>query len=806
MSACQADDRPNIVLVTLDTTRADRIGSMGDPTARTPTLDSLAERGAIFERCFASAPLTLPSHTTILTGLDPSRHGVRNNGERVAPEVETVAEQLGRVGYATAAFVAAFVLDSSFGLDQGFDTYDDEIEFEGDPLKPHVPQRDGAEVTDSVLEWLKERARRPFFLWVHYYDVHTPRDPPPPFDEMKDDYAGELAYVDAQVARLLSGVQGAGGDRKTLVIVVADHGESLGEHDEATHGVVAYDSTLQVPLIVAGPGFPAGSRSASLCGTQDVAPTILAAVGASPLPKSKGIPLQRLIASDLIPERVVYFESHGPALGFGWAPLSGVRDSRWKYTAEPLPVELYDTLTDPGETLNRAAGEPEVAERLQARFASGFGARPETERENSRVSPEVEQRLAELGYVIAPQHFAPGKAPDPRRFVAALGWIDSARGLALEGRVADSIQALEILASSPAVRTIALRRLAQVYLAADRPGDAVATFEELLEMSPTAELRIGLADALLQDGRAENALAALEGMPAETGGASARTQLLRGRALLQANRIAEASGVIDVILASDPLNERALVLASQLRSQQDGAEAEIRHLAKWLESAPTGRNWARLRIVLAELLLEKRRNREAIRVLEEGPPSPGTHGLIAEIATANGNLPKAAEHYEAALAERPALQGYRNELAHLYGRLGRRKEALALYDELVAADPDHPRLLLERGSIRFQVGQLGEAESDFRRAASLDEGLPEAQLNVALVALRTGRAQEAEARLLRALELRPGYAKANFHLAHLYRLRGDPRAARYAERAAASGALALAEPISERRGASGAIQ
>ena len=296
-TACQRDERPSVVLVTLDTTRADALGAMGNAKARTPALDALAARGALFERAYASTPLTLPSHTTILTCVDPEVHGVRDNGDPVAVEgLETVAQHLAARGYATAAFVAAFVLDSSFGLDRGFDLYDDEIERVDDPLSFAVPQRRGVVVTDRALKWLGERRRSPFFLWVHYFDVHTPRNPPPPFDRLGDPYAGELAYADAQVARLLEGARRAARGREMLIVVVGDHGESLGQHYEATHGVVAYDSTLHVPLIAAGPGFPAGARSQAFVATRDVAPTILAAVGEPPFPRSQGVPLQRLLA------------------------------------------------------------------------------------------------------------------------------------------------------------------------------------------------------------------------------------------------------------------------------------------------------------------------------------------------------------------------------------------------------------------------------------------------------------------------------------------------------------------------------
>jgi membrane-anchored protein YejM (alkaline phosphatase superfamily) len=265
-TACERrTEGPNVVLITLDTTRADRLGAMGYAPAKTPVLDSLAARGVVFERAYASTPITLPSHTTILTGFDPNRHGVHDNGRFVVPEsTETVAERLAAKGYETAAFVSAAVLDSLYGLNQGFQVYEDRTPRPRNPLVLAVPRRPGNEVTDAALSWLAKPRRAPFFLWAHYYDVHEPRRPPVPFKEIDNRYDGAIAYVDSEIGRLLAGVENAEAARETVIVVVADHGESLGQHGEVTHGVVAYDSTLHVPLIVSGPGFAKGNAVESL--------------------------------------------------------------------------------------------------------------------------------------------------------------------------------------------------------------------------------------------------------------------------------------------------------------------------------------------------------------------------------------------------------------------------------------------------------------------------------------------------------------------------------------------------------------
>lgn len=803
-TACHywGDERPNVVLVTLDTTRADALGAMGNARAQTPALDALAARGALFERAYASTPLTLPSHATILTGMDPRIHGVRDNGDLASWEdLETVAERLATRGYETAAFVAAFVLDSSFGLDRGFDLYDDEIERRGDPLSFAVPQRRGEVVTDRALEWLGERRRGPFFLWVHYYDPHTPHQPPPPFDQLESPYGAEVAYVDSQVARLLEGVERAAGGRETSIVVVGDHGESLGQHGEATHGVVVYDSTLHVPLIAAGPGFPAGARSREFVGTRDVAATILTAAGEQPFPRSQGVPLQSVLAGEGPAERTDYFASLGPWYRFGWARLAGVRNSRWKYTAEPEPVELYDVLADPGETVNRAAEEPEVVALLEALYRELRAEEREVESPSRSVSPEVEDKLAALGYVTAPQQYEPGEEPDPREFVGGVGLVDLARGLALQGRVAASIEALEILGGSPIVRVLALRSLANVYLAAGRTDDAVAAFQELVAKAPAREFSLGLARALLRDGRPAESLELLDQLPPELSGWR-RVELLRGGALLELGRADEALELATSLLDREPGDDAALALASEARvalEPEGGAEPEIERLRALLASSGGVRPLPRTRGRLAGLLRAEDRDAEAVRVLEAAAVTTNAHrGMLAQIAADHGNLPKAAELYQAMLAERPSMLAPRRELAGLYDQMGKLGEAMALYDELVAADPGDAGLLVDRAATLLKAGRAARAEADLRKAVELDDSIPEGRLNLALIELRTGREQEAERDLLRAVELRPDYAKAHFHLAYLYSRRNDPRAAKHAELAAAAGSvLPAASPSSE---------
>jgi choline-sulfatase len=784
--ASRPGTEPNIVLITLDTTRADRIGAMGDPQAKTPVLDELASRGVLFERAYASVPLTLPSHTTMLTGLEPNQHGVHDNGNGVVPaSITTVAERLTARGYDTAAFVAAAVLDARFGLDRGFALYDDEIERRADPLGLWVPSRRGDVVTDRSLAWLASRRQKPFFLWVHYYDVHLPRRPPAPFDAFEDGYAGALAYVDTQVGRLLERIAAAAAGRPTLILAIGDHGESLGEHGEATHGMLAYDATLHVPLIAAGPGFTPGTRSRAFVRTVDLAPTILAAAGVPPPIESTGLPLQKRPQAGDDQQDTGYFESFGPVYQVGWMRIGGVRTARWKYTAEPQPVELYDVVDDPDEERNQAAERPEMVQKLAALYEK---VKVPEEARGGMPTLEVQERLAALGYVFAPQQFAPGQAPDPRNFVGAIGLVESSRQLAAEGRVADSIAALEILAKSPIVRALSLRSLAPLYMETGRASEAIDTYREFASLVPSPDAYLLLASALLAADRAGEALALIDGQKANQTPTDVRLHLTRGAALLALERPAEAAAEAETVLAREPNSDGALALAhsaSSLVKDPTTVIAEMEtHLAGVVELAA----FPQTRLLLAQLLHRAKRDAEAVRVLEAIPNPPAEHrALLADIAADHGNPERAVGIYAAIVTERPASHEYRRRLAELLSDLGRLDPALDQYTKLIAANAKDGMLLVDRGVVNQRLGRMVEAEADYRQALALDGEIPEAYLNLALLELADERTSDAEQHLWRAVELRPNYAKAQFHLARLYTLRGDPRAAQHAEQAVGVG-------------------
>jgi arylsulfatase A-like enzyme/tetratricopeptide (TPR) repeat protein len=353
---------PNVLLITVDTLRADRLGCYGYERARTPHTDRLAEEGVRVAHAIAPTPLTLPSHTSILTGLEPPAHGVRGNGVfRVPDGAQTLAESLKAEGYQTQAFVSADVLHRRFKLNQGFDGYDDDLSSEAQGSRAQMQERSGERTMDRVLRWLAGRtssaAPSPFFLWVHLFDPHAPYEPPEAdAKRAPTPYDGEIASVDRQIGRLVDALKEDGVLDDTIVVFTSDHGESLGEHQEATHAVFIYESTQHVPLIFRYPRtLPAGRVYDAPARSVDIMPTVLSLVGKKP-PETQGVDLSEALAGGAPSASVVqYSESFYPDLMFGMAPLEGVRRDAWTYIRAPRP-ELYDRRTDPGELRNLLEG------------------------------------------------------------------------------------------------------------------------------------------------------------------------------------------------------------------------------------------------------------------------------------------------------------------------------------------------------------------------------------------------------------------------------------------------------------------
>ena len=499
-------DGQNVLLVTIDTLRADALSAYGGP-ASTPALDRLAAEGVRFDFAHAHAVLTLPSHASILTGEYPVRHGVReNSGYRLPRDARTIATVLKRTGYATAAFVAAFPLHSRFGLNAGFDVYDERFGDGFGPVDLSMPERPASAVVPLARDWIAGRgagaavsgqATQPWFVWVHVFDPHAPYRPSPPFDEeyAGKPYYGEVAATDAALAPLLEDVRNS--VRPTLVIVTSDHGEGLGDHGEEAHGIFAYESTLRVPLIMANLG---GNAAASAPGRPgevsqvaarhvDILPTILSAVGQtvpSDLPGRTLLPRRERKAGAA--PRTTYFEAMSGMLNHGWAPLAGVLVDRDKFIDLPL-AERYDLATDPGEGTNLFGHSPE-RDRTLAAALGAFG--PALPGERATEDPDTAARLRALGYVSggARVKVQYTEADDPKRLIDLDGAVHKALEAFGAGRLEEAAELYRQVIERRPDMEIAYRHLAFIDY---QRGDIARAIEVLRRAVAT-----GVTDARLQ--------------------------------------------------------------------------------------------------------------------------------------------------------------------------------------------------------------------------------------------------------------------------------------------------------------------
>lgn len=451
--------QPDVILITIDTLRADHLGCYGYQRGETPNLDALAASAVRFAHAYTPVPITLPAHTVIMTGSYPMATGIHDfSGNKLPPDAATLARVLLDHGYQTAAFVSAAVLDSRFGLDAGFETYYDHFDFSRlDETDLDLVERPGNQTTDLALAWLREHAssrasgpRKPFFLWLHLYDPHYPYTPPEPYATRFRDrpYDGEIAFADSQVGRIEQDLKQRGISDHAVVVVAGDHGEGLGEHGEKNHGFFIYNSTLHVPLLIKIPGVAPGvaQRDASLV---DIMPTVLQALRL-PIPASvQGQVLLPARQAGGAPPAELYAETYLPLLHFRWSQLRGIQTQGLKYIDAPRP-ELYDTRRDPNELKNLADARPATAHELRAkllakaaRYTPSGGAQPQKE----LTDPALLDRLRSLGYVaIAGGNFTDPKGQplaDPKDRIQVYQLFSDAMSDGQHGRYQESLQKLE---------------------------------------------------------------------------------------------------------------------------------------------------------------------------------------------------------------------------------------------------------------------------------------------------------------------------------------------------------------------------
>ncbi len=714
----------NLLLLSLDTTRFDYLSCYGFSQSTSPNLDRLAADGILFENTQTPVPVTLPAHTTMLTGLYPFEHGVRSNGSYVvSPETVTLPELLRKHGYATGAILGAFPLEKRFGLNQGFDLYDDQFPAGSVFREVDVSQRKAADVTRLALEWLDRPRGGPVFLWCHYYDPHAPYQPPEPHRTAfsGDPYAGEIAYMDAEIGRLLDGVRSRGLWDRTVIIVAADHGEGRDEHGEHTHLNFIYETTQHVPMLLRLPAAGAfagsewrGRRVAGLTSLIDILPTAWNSLGLprEELPAMAGVSLLPVATRGTPAHGGVYHETLLPDLQFGASELRGYQDRQWKYIRAPQP-ELYDLQRDPRELKNLARHQPETMRRMEASLDSLL---------RTEVSPrapvpmdaETIEKLRSLGYVAGgARPSTAADKPDPKEMIWVIKAVLDAGTLAASYRPAEALCAIDsVLTVYPNTPT-ALRLRASCLTRLGRGNEAVRTYDR--------------------------ALTQCAGCPDESGLRQERT-----RALVAAGRNDEALRSARELLQADPTGPGCNLVQGEVCEATGDLEGARLAYAREAECYPRDP----LPLVRSGLL-EVSRNRPAEaekayrRALEINPRHVDALVMLGVLLDNTGRTAEASALTERAIAADPEHPGTLMRQASGLRRQGNLDGALAGYRAALARQPDNPDILYNLGALYAQMNRSAQAEDAYEEAIATGKAPQGVYANLGVLLANQGKLAEA---------------------------------------------------------------
>ena len=764
LGSCGEVESPrSMVLISIDTLRSDRLGCYGYEGVPTPNIDRLAAEGTLFENAATAIPITLPAHSSILTGRTPRSHGVHDNFAALLPdEEETLAEVLRARGLATAGFVGAFVLDARWGIAQGFDTYFDDFEAPagGDVGTQDANQRSGDVVLAAALEWIEKNRETPFFAFVHFFDPHTPYAPPEPYRSQYGRrggsglYDGEVAFVDSLVGRLMQRLDDLGIAEETSVVLVGDHGESLGDHGEATHGYFIYDSTVHVPLIVRGPGVPRGVRVKDQVRTIDIAPTVVDLLGAPSFGAAEGESLRPYFREDTsVPTRLAYVESRYAAIHFGWAPLQGVRSETHKLIAAPNP-ELYDLRVDPGETRNVYAEESELSERLTTFLDRLPEPRPPSPSGAAPPDAETERRLRALGYLTSGSEaggkgIAPEDLPDPKEKLALFQRIAEARD-AFDKKDASRAAAIlrAALKEDPDLE-MAYTLLGSILLGESKFQDAERLYRQALARDDgSIDSIYGLALAYKGQGRLEEAAAGFERClaldPNHGGGdymiwfQAMRSSYELAEVRLEQGRPAEAERLLRDTLRAKSDNSVRVLLSDALLAQGKGEEALgiLREAEKQNDDDPL------VLLNLGNVLVEAGDFEEALRSYRRAeavnPADPRIFNGIGNVFARQGDMPSALDAYQKSVALDAGYAPAQNNLGITLGRMGRTEDAEKAFLKAIESDPSYPQAYHNLGTLYLQLGAADKAVPLFRRALVLKPDYRQARVNLDAALRRSG--------------------------------------------------------------------
>lgn len=710
---------PSLILVTMDTTRPDHLGAYGYDKAQTPNIDKVAGEGALFERAYAVVPLTTPAHGSMMSGLYPTRTGIHTNGDAILnDEVTTLAEVLHGKGYHTAASVSAFVTTRIWNLDQGFDAYFDKVE--ADPGARDTRwsrERRAGEVIDDLEGWLAEKPKdEPFFVWAHFYDPHDPYDPPAPFDEQLKGrpYDGEIAYMDGQIGRLRELAEATAGPEGVAIILVADHGEAFGEHDERLHGTFAWDSTMRIPFIVK-PAKPleAGKKVSEVTASNvDVMPTALGLLGLEAPEGVDGQNLSSVVKGDIPARPPVYMEAESAYQRFGFHPEWAAAEGPWKLFATPNP-RLFNVDEDPGETKNRLAEQEDIARKL-----SGFVDEVQAARvvaSDFTASQEMIDQLEQLGYMSGENTGAMDLAGtvDAKDQAEVIAKIEKARRMSRRPKKAKEAEALikEILSDFPKMGEIRMT-YARLLRKQRRLDEAEVLMREGVEISPEATLmKSHLAEVLAAQGR-----------------------------------FAEAYDLAKVIHDQVPGDDLArYAMLRYLRGQGKTDEA-IALGEGWLKADPDNRG---LQAQVGEMYVLDKNSTQGIPLLEaslqDDLPRANVHRSLAMVAFAGGKLEEAIDHLVQEALWFPQRPDVRLELGNAYMKQERWDEAAAEFAMLTRLAPRRPEGRRLWAQAVFNAGAYQEAADILKPALKMFPDDPYVLLLQANILDKLGRSEEAKA-------------------------------------------------------------
>jgi arylsulfatase A-like enzyme/predicted Zn-dependent protease len=710
----------NVIVITLDTTRADRLPSYGCQDVVTPTLDAFAARGVRFEKCYAQTPLTLPSHTTLMTGTLPLFHGIRDNGGFFVPEkLKTMAELFKDKGYETGAFIAAYVLDSKWGLNQGFDTYFDKFDLSKfKRVSLGTVQRPANEILDQALPWLEERKAKRFFAWLHIYDPHTPYEPPPPYDKLYANrpYLGEIAFADSEIGRLWGWLQSNGLLEKTFIVFAGDHGESLGEHEEQSHGFFVYQAAIHVPLIVVTPFAKLqGVVSPEVTTLADVLPTVCDMAG---LPVPAEVQGKSLLPAFFGRRRketpLAYSETYYPRFHYGWSDLKSVQDGRHKLILAPVP-ELYDVVADPREEKNLVYLEKKVYENLNAE-AEAFisrASRNAYEVDVSKVDEETREKLSALGYIGSfadPAKLKGKKLANPKEKITVFNELSRAREMGLDGKADEAIRIIQgIIATDPDI-TEAYFSIGNILFQDHKFPEAIGYFTQVLDRKPDDSFA------------AINIALAFEGM----------------------GRYDEAEKFLLGHIGKGFTDPQFYFMLGNMSYVQKKYDQAIPYLEKCLVS-----------------------NAE----------SAGSHSLLGAIYIIKNDLPRAEEHLRKAAELNPRLANIYFFSAELADKRGLTSEAESEYLKQLEVSPKHFKSMYNLARIYRQAGDTARELEFLNKCLESDPRFPLTYFYLARIHLNRGeRYQEAVDLVKKGLDLKPERSElplGYFLLADLYNRIGD---------------------------------